>query len=43
MNYQVLMYDDAVFKESAEAIRQGADIETIEVYELPESAVQKTR
>ena len=36
MNYQVLMYDDAVFKESAEAIRQGADIETIEVYELPD-------
>lgn len=36
MNYQVLMYDDAVFKKSAEAIRQGADIETIEVYELPD-------
>ena len=36
INYQVLMYDDAVFKESAEAIRQGADIETIEVYELPD-------
>lgn len=36
INYQVLMYDDAVFRESAEAIRQGADIETIEVYELPD-------
>ena len=36
LNYQVLMYDDAVFKASAEAIRQGADIETIEVYELPD-------
>lgn len=36
INYQVLMYDDAVFKESAKAIRQGADIETIEVYELPD-------
>lgn len=36
INYQVLMYDDAVFRESAEAIRQGADMETIEVYELPD-------
>lgn len=36
INYQVLMYDDAVFRESAEAIRQGEDIETIEVYELPD-------
>lgn len=36
LNYQVLMYDDAVFKASAEAIRQGADIEIIEVYELPD-------
>lgn len=36
LNYQVLMYDDAVFKESAEAIRQGEEISSIEVYELPD-------
>ena len=35
-NYEVLMYDDAVFRESAKAIKNGADIESIEVYELPD-------
>lgn len=35
-NYEVLMYDDAVFKESARAIKNGADIDSIEVYELPD-------
>lgn len=36
LNYQVLMYDDAVFRKSAEQIKAGKEIDTIEVYELPD-------
>lgn len=36
LNYQVLMYDDAVFRQSAEQIKAGRKIDTIEVYELPD-------